>query len=109
MRSPFDITRCLQHWKADDGCEGKARDRSRWSRDLCRNLQREELAEALRCRVRYFTDGAVLGSKEFVQSWFEAHRDERAARRRAAGPHSMQGSDWSGLCVIRGLRRSVFS
>ena len=25
------------------------------------------VAAALRCRVRYFADGAVLGSKEFVR------------------------------------------
>ncbi len=26
------------------------------------------VAAALRCRVRYFTDGAVLGSKEYVEA-----------------------------------------
>ena len=30
--------------------------------------------KVLRCRVRYFTDGAVLGSKDFVDSFFEGHR-----------------------------------
>ena len=63
--------------------------------------------EALRCRVRYFTDGAVLGSSEFVQAYFEAHRDCFAQRRRA-GPRTLLGSDWGGLSCLRGLRRNVF-
>jgi putative transposase len=64
-------------------------------------------ALALRCRVRYFTDGAVLGSREFVQTWFEAHRDHLSPKR-ASGPRAMQGTDWDGLSVYRGLRRAVF-
>jgi putative transposase len=64
-------------------------------------------AHALRCRVRYFSDGAVLGSSEFVQSWFEAHRDQLSPKRKT-GPRPMTGSDWEGLNVYRGLRRDVF-
>ena len=30
--------------------------------------------KVLRCRIRYFSEGAVLGSKEFVDSFFEEHR-----------------------------------
>ncbi len=63
--------------------------------------------EALRCRVRYFTDGAVLGSREFVQSYFESHREAFGAKRRD-GPREMRGSDWGDLNCIRGLRREVF-
>ena len=38
------------------------------------NAQRGELplAAVLRCRVRYFTDGAILGSSEFVRSYAAA-------------------------------------
>ncbi len=63
--------------------------------------------EALRCRVRYFTDGAVLGSKAFVQGYFEARRSEFGVRRRD-GPRRMRGSDWGELACIRDLRREVF-
>lgn len=66
-----------------------------------------ERAEALRCRVRYFTDGAVLGSKEFVQGYFEKNRDRFGAKRRD-GPRRMRGSDWGELACIRDLRRQVF-
>ena len=34
-----------------------------------------ELGEALRCRVRYFSDGAVLGSRAFVERVFRCRRD----------------------------------
>jgi len=49
--------------------------------------------QALRCRVRYFSDGAVLGSKEFVQGYFESHRDRFGAKRRD-GTRKLRGSDW---------------
>jgi putative transposase len=64
-------------------------------------------AHALRCRVRYFTDGAVLGSAEFVQTWFEANRGNLSVKR-PAGPKPMVGADWSGLTVYRSLRSAVF-
>ncbi len=64
-------------------------------------------AEALRCRVRYFSDGAVLGSKEFVQGYFERDRERFGAKRRD-GPRPMRGADWGELTCIRDLRREVF-
>ena len=66
-----------------------------------------ELSEALRCRVRYFTDGAVLGSSEFVQQYFEENRTEFGVKRRD-GPRSLKGSNWEGLACIRDLRSEVF-
>ena len=63
--------------------------------------------EALRCRVRYFTDGAVLGSRAFIQSYFEANRD-RFGERRRDGPRALRGADWGGLSCVRDLRREVF-
>jgi len=63
--------------------------------------------ESLRCRVRYFSDGAVLGSKEFVQSYFEKNRDRFGSKRRD-GPRRMRGSDWGELTCIRDLRKEVF-
>ncbi len=65
------------------------------------------VAAALRCRVRYFTDGAVLGSREYVESIFSQYRDQ-FGRRRGSGARKMKGSDWEGLTVIRDLRREVF-
>ena len=37
--------------------------------------------EALRCRVRFFSDGAVLGSKQFVDDWARDRPDQLSERR----------------------------
>ena len=65
------------------------------------------VAAALRCRVRYFTDGAVLGSEEYVARIFEEFRSQFGPKRKS-GPRQMRGSDWEGLTVMRDLRREVF-
>ena len=44
----------------------------------------------LRCRVRYFTDGAVIGSREFVNEAFAQAR-ERFGRRRRDGARALRG------------------
>ena len=38
---------------------------------VCREKGRLPLATVLRCRIRYFTDGMVLGSASFVQEQLE--------------------------------------
>ena len=43
------------------------------------------LAAALRCRVRYFTDGVVLGSQGFVDKFFERQRGAFGERRTSGG------------------------
>jgi len=49
------------------------------------------MAKMLRCRVRYFTDGAVIGSKEFVNEAF-ANARERFGPKRKDGARAMRGS-----------------
>ena len=66
------------------------------------------LAELLRCRVRYFSDGAILGSDDFVQGHFERLR-HRLGPKRKSGPRRMHGADWGGLTVLRSLQKDVFS
>jgi len=62
---------------------------------------------ALRCRVRYFTDGAILGSAEFVRGF---RREWQRGRRRKVpeAGHSMLGADWEDLCVAKTLKRGIF-
>lgn len=62
----------------------------------------------LRCRVRYFTDGAILGSPEFVRGFTGAWQMDRG-RKHPPKVNAMRGSDWGDLAVIQGLRRRVFS
>ncbi|MGE9290894.1 MAG: transposase, partial [Puniceicoccales bacterium] len=64
------------------------------------------LPTALRCRIRYFTDGAILGSKEFVEKHLDALP---GSRKRGRIPHPMHGADWRGLSVAQGLRKDLFS
>ena len=61
----------------------------------------------LRCRVRYFTDGAILGSTEFVRGFTGAWQMEHG-RKHPPKVNVMTGGDWGGLAVIQGLRRQVF-
>jgi putative transposase len=64
------------------------------------------VTEAIRYRVRYLTDGAVLGSAAFVNQVFERNR-ARFGKNRRSGARPMREADWSGLCVLRDLREKV--
>ena len=57
----------------------------------------------LRCRVRYFADGAVLGTKEFVDSVFQLER-QRFGPKRKDGARRMRHLDGGSLRVLRDLR-----
>ena len=61
----------------------------------------------LRCRVRYFSDGAILGSAEFVRGFTGAWQMERG-RKHPPKVNAIRGSNWGDLAVIQGLRRQVF-
>jgi putative transposase len=59
-------------------------------------------AEMVRLRVRYFTDGLALGSREFVEGIFEAQR-EQFGPRRSRGARRIAESD-SPFYTLRQLR-----
>jgi len=66
------------------------------------------LAVVLRCRLRYFTDGAVLGTREFVAGHLSVYR-QRHGRRESTGPRPLpELTDWGDLATLRGLRRKPF-
>jgi hypothetical protein len=64
------------------------------------------LEDYLRLKVRYFSDGAVLGTREFVNQVFGALR-ERFSTGRQDGARVMRGLE-SELCTLRELRARVF-
>ena len=67
------------------------------------------IAKMLHCRVRYFTDGAVIGSKEFVNEAFASAR-ERFGAKRKDGARIMKGSGSGAkglLWSVRDLRVGV--
>ncbi len=59
--------------------------------------------EMLRCKVRYFTDGAVLGTKEFVNEVFNAER-HRFGPKRESGARRMRHVNAGDLRTLRDLR-----
>jgi putative transposase len=64
------------------------------------------LNEILRCRVRYFTDGAILGSRAFVEEAFLRHRAHFSAKR-DGGAKPMKGGEWGDLFTARQLRVDI--
>ena len=83
-------------------------------------LRREEVVKVLRakgklplgsyvrCRVRYFCDGAVFGSKEFVEEMFRERREWFGAGRKS-GARKMRGLEkGEELFTVRDLRVKVF-
>ena len=65
-------------------------------------------AAILRCQVRYFSEGAILGSAEFVRtlmdSWYQKQHNKRPPKLNA-----MDASSWGDLAVIRKLHKQKFS
>jgi REP element-mobilizing transposase RayT len=57
----------------------------------------------LRCRVRYFTDGAVIGSREFVNAAFESAR-ERFGPKRKDGARKLRGSARAAAGMLWSMR-----
>jgi hypothetical protein len=63
----------------------------------------------LRCRIRYFTDGAVIGSKEFVNEAFASARD-RFGPKRKDGARKLKGDGAAAsgtLWSLRDLRKGI--
>jgi len=61
------------------------------------------MVKMLRCRIRYFTDGAVIGSKEFVNEAFASARD-RFGPKRKDGARTMKGSGSGAKGVLWSVR-----
>ncbi len=60
------------------------------------------VAQLLRCRVRHFTEGLVMGSKAFVNEYFEVAKAEFGARR-TSGARKLRDCSEAGLFTIRDL------
>jgi REP element-mobilizing transposase RayT len=66
------------------------------------------LATVLRCRVKYFTEGAVLGSKEFVAKHLAAYRKRNGSRRRGGVKPLPPITEWGDMAAMRGVREKAF-
>lgn len=66
------------------------------------------LTAVLRCRVRYFSDGAVLGSRTFVQQHLQVYQKISGRRKRTA-PRPLPVIESLGeIVTLRGLRKQAF-
>ncbi|MEI6166120.1 MAG: transposase [bacterium] len=65
------------------------------------------LNEILRSRIRYFADGAIIGSRVFVEDAFGRHREHFSAKR-ATGARPMKGADFGDMFTARQLRVDVY-
>jgi putative transposase len=73
---------------------------------VMREYGRMSAGELLRCRVRYFTDGLVIGSREYVERY--RRRDEQD-KRRVPLMRELAGKRGERMCVMRQLRAGVMS
>ena len=74
-----------------------------------RRLGEIPFGKMLRCRVRYFTDGAVIGSRSFVNEAFASARGRFGARRKD-GARKMRGSGAAAagmLWSVRDLKKGI--
>ena len=72
-------------------------------------LKELSIARMLNCRIRYFSDGAVIGSKEFVNEAFASAR-ERFSGKRNDGARRLRGNGQAAAGTIwsaRDLRVSI--
>jgi putative transposase len=60
------------------------------------------MPKLLCCRIRYFTDGAVIGSKEFVNEAFASARNRFEAKRKD-GARKMRGAGAAAASGIFGV------
>lgn len=108
---PVVETRALVIYRALLGGQGKERRRADGSlvrRGLSEKVreklttpnERQLAAEVLRRRVQHFTRGAIIGSRAFVDGWFESHRDYVKGRSRT---ERKRGSRSLGKAPLRGL------
>ncbi len=101
--------------------ESVNRDGTTSMKTLRRGISREAAADnggkdgeipfgkALRCRVRYFTDGAVIGGRNFVNEAFNQSR-ERFGKKRKDGARKIKGAAATAnglLWSLRDLRKGV--
>ena len=79
---------------------------ARLSEEKARDLK---ISKVIQCRVRYFTDGAVIGSKSFVDGVFEASREQFGPKRKdgARKPHGSLGEMAGEIWSLRDLKPDV--
>ena len=114
---PFSERAREEELEKEQGVAGTASlFRNRISREEALKVMKEggrlKRSDYLRCRVRYFSDGAALGSKEFVEEVFEGAR-ELFSPNRKDGARTLKGMETlpkpERIYNLRQLQKDVFS
>lgn len=102
----LDQYRVLLFGSGSKGKDGRAcLERSAALRVIEQENGRLPMATLLQLRIRYLTEGRVLGSREFVLRMSNGPSPGRSASVR---PFAPKGSDWGGLTILGGLHKRVF-
>lgn len=75
--------------------------------DIVSNKGDIDLHRLLHLRIRYFIDGTVLGSREFVEALFHENRHLFGAKRRCGGSE-LKLNAWGHLHVMRNLKTRIY-
>ncbi len=94
--------RCLVIGVLSEAREGKAQATPELFEEVLRTGGKLSLSEVLKCRIRYFTDGVILGSKEYVE-----RTGSRLAGNRQAQPLAPI-TEWGGLHVLSRMRSNLW-
>jgi hypothetical protein len=78
------------------------------NRGLRRACGRLSSPELLFCRVRYFSDGLAIGSRNFIEDLFKENR-HLFGEKRKTGARPFRNADSGGLCCMRDLRLNPIS
>lgn len=93
--------------------QGGRHDQIKISRERTIAVMRTEgtvqTAEALRCRIRYFTDGLAIGSRGFIRQFVNGGQSPPNHSGPSPLPITMPGSTLNELCVAGQLRGDVFN
>lgn len=96
--------RCLIVALLSEARKGKAQASAEFFEQVRKSGGKLPLAVVLGCRIRYFTDGVILGSKEYVER--VAPRKEGAERAQAQPLAAI--TDWGGLHVFARMRSNLW-
>ena len=86
--------------------EKATKELERLAEEKARDLR---ISKVVRCRVRYFTDGAVIGSKSFVDNVFQSSRERFGPKRKdgARKPRGTLGEMSGEIWSLRNLKEEV--
>ena len=114
-----DAGRSYRKWLFVEGAEGAPgtkvgeKKRQAISRERAAAVMEKDgelsVGELLHLRARYWTDGVILGTRDFVNKVFKAQPASVKGKRKS-GARRMRGGNWGdgGLFTLRDLKKDVF-